>query len=160
MKFNAPFAALVLVAAVSLTGCKTAGSVNVAGSNLAANGNASNPAADSEPARRITTGEARAALEKGEAFILDVRSQPEYNEGHIKGARLLPRRELNARVNELPKDKLIVTYCACPFDHLSIEAALDLKRKGYQNVGALQGGLNAWSKEGLPTETAPAASGK
>jgi rhodanese-related sulfurtransferase len=152
MKFTATLTAIILVAAVSITACK---SVNQSRSNSSQSGNANHPAANGERARRITTGDLRSALEKGEAFVLDVRSEPEYSEGHIKGAHLLPRRELNARFNEVPRDKLIVTYCACPFDHLSIEAALDLKRSGYENVGALEGGLNAWTKEGLPTEAAP-----
>lgn len=151
MKLTAPLTALILVTAVSLTACKTS---SVPHSNMSENGNPAHPTADNDRARRITTGELRTTLEQGDPFILDVRSEPEYNEGHIKGAHLLPRRELQARFNELPKDKLIVTYCACPFDHLSIEAALDIKRNGLENVAALQGGLNAWSKEGLPIEAA------
>ena len=157
MKFNAPLAALILIAAVSLTGCKTG---KVGGVNSPQGVSKTNPSAEGERARRVSSGELRASLEKGEAFVLDVRSEPEFKEGHIKGAHLLPRRELSARLNELPKDKLIVTYCACPFDHLSIEAALDIKHGGYENVAALTGGLNAWSKEGLPTETAEAAPAK
>ena len=155
MKLTAPLTALILVIAVPLTACKT---LSVPHSDISQNGNPANPTADNDRARRITTGELRTMLEQGASFILDVRSEAEYNEGHIKGAHLLPKRELQVRFNELPKDKLIVTYCACPFDHLSIEAALDIKRRGFENVAALQGGLNAWLKEGLPIEAVQNAS--
>ena len=66
----------------------------------------------SDGARRITTVELRDALAKGEAVVYDVRSEMAYKEGHIKGAHLLPINEVLTRASELPRDKLIVTYCS------------------------------------------------
>jgi 3-mercaptopyruvate sulfurtransferase SseA len=43
--------------------------------------------------------------------IIDVRAPQAYQEGHIKGAISFPEAEVDARVNELPKDRLIVAYC-------------------------------------------------
>jgi hypothetical protein len=43
--------------------------------------------------------------------ILDVRSKQAYDEGHIEGAISFPEAEVDARIAELPKDKLIVAYC-------------------------------------------------
>ena len=43
---------------------------------------------------------------------MDVRSQDAYDLGHIPGAKLIPLDEIANRTKELPKDKLIVTYCS------------------------------------------------
>jgi len=44
-------------------------------------------------------------------LILDVRSVETYRQGHIKGAISFPLSDADRRVNELPRDKLIVAYC-------------------------------------------------
>lgn len=62
--------------------------------------------------RRVSVEELRAALEKGTAIVIDVRGKEQYQAGHIKGALLIPADEIASRTKELPKDKLIVTYCA------------------------------------------------
>jgi hypothetical protein len=43
--------------------------------------------------------------------ILDVRAKQSYDEGHIAGAISFPEAEVDARVAELPKDRLIIAYC-------------------------------------------------
>jgi len=62
--------------------------------------------------RRITPAEAREALEKGTAIIVDVRNDLFYQTGHIKGAILIPSYEIGAHLKELPRDKMIITYCS------------------------------------------------
>ena len=62
--------------------------------------------------RRITVDELKDLLAKNEAIVIDVRNQASYDAGHVKGARLIPVGEILNHVNELPKDKLIVTYCS------------------------------------------------
>jgi hypothetical protein len=44
-------------------------------------------------------------------IIVDVRAQVSYDEGHIAGAVNIPGAEAETRLNELPKDKLIIAYC-------------------------------------------------
>ena len=76
---------------------------------------ASSPVAQATPSdgvRRITIVELRNALEKGEAVLIDVRDESQYKSSHIKGARSIPLGEVARRADELPHDKLIVTYCA------------------------------------------------
>jgi 3-mercaptopyruvate sulfurtransferase SseA len=68
------------------------------------------PAADD--VRRVTREELQAGLEKGAVALFDVRDKGSYEAGHIKGAKLVPWGEVEARLGEFPKDKLIVTYCA------------------------------------------------
>ena len=62
--------------------------------------------------RRVTVTEAQAMVERGEAVIVDVRTKEQYDGGHIKGALSLPLGEAAARASELPKDKLLIFYCA------------------------------------------------
>jgi len=62
-------------------------------------------------ARRISAADARKAVEKGEAVLVDVRGKESYDAEHAKGAILLPLAELPSRAGELPKDKLVITYC-------------------------------------------------
>jgi 3-mercaptopyruvate sulfurtransferase SseA len=43
--------------------------------------------------------------------IIDVRAKQSYDEGHIAGAISFPEAEADARIAELPKDRLIIAYC-------------------------------------------------
>ena len=63
-------------------------------------------------ARRVTADELEAMLKNGEAVVVDVRTQASYDIGHIPGAKLIPAGEILNHVNELPRDKTIVTYCS------------------------------------------------
>jgi 3-mercaptopyruvate sulfurtransferase SseA len=62
--------------------------------------------------RRITVSDLQNMVNKNEAFIVDVRNEASYNAGHIRGAKLIPLNDIDKRSGELPKDKLIVTYCS------------------------------------------------
>jgi 3-mercaptopyruvate sulfurtransferase SseA len=68
-----------------------------------------NPA-DAVP--RITSPELQKELASGDAVVVDVRSDSQYKAGHIKGAKFIPAGEVGNRINELPRDKKIVTYCS------------------------------------------------
>ena len=63
-------------------------------------------------ARRVTIEEMEALVKEGKAVVIDVRSQDAYNAGHIPGSKLIPSGEILNHINELPKDKLIITYCS------------------------------------------------
>jgi 3-mercaptopyruvate sulfurtransferase SseA len=64
-----------------------------------------------EEAHRITGIEARQALAKGTAVLVDVRSKESYNASHAEGALSIPLSDIGSRAAELPKDKLVITYC-------------------------------------------------
>lgn len=73
---------------------------------------AQTPAPAGDDTRRITQEDLRAAMEKGGVVVFDVRDEASYGAGHIKGAKLVPWDEVEHRLGEFPKDKLLVTYCA------------------------------------------------
>lgn len=97
----------------------------------------------------------KADMDKGvDAFIVvDVRSPEAYREAHVPGAINFPYRRMNAAsVSELPKDKLMVTYCTSHSCNASTKGALKLAELGF-NVKEMIGGLEAWRKEGYPVES-------
>ena len=111
-------ASLVMIlsfAGFALMACKGGGNIQP-GSRTAEGSPQSNaPASTAPPAdgvRRITTAELKDALEKGSAIAVDVRGSVEYDLGHIKGARSLPLGLIAQQAGDLPRDKMIVTYCA------------------------------------------------
>jgi molybdopterin/thiamine biosynthesis adenylyltransferase/rhodanese-related sulfurtransferase len=77
--------------------------------------------------------------------VVDVREPREAQLAHIEGARLIPLRELPARITELPSDAEIVTHCH--HGARSLKAREILKGAGFANVRSLAGGIDAWSRE-------------
>ena len=82
--------------------------------------------------------------------LLDVREQEEWDGGHIDGAQHIPLGELGERLAEVPKDKAIV--CVCKAGVRSDRAAQGLGSIGF-NAENLDGGVEAWTRAGLPLIT-------
>ena len=85
----------------------------------------------------------------GDALIvLDVREREAYEAGHIPGARLLPRGQLELRVNQdLPDPTRRIVVC-CEFGRISTLATATLRQMGFQRAVALDGGIKAWREAG------------
>jgi rhodanese-related sulfurtransferase len=91
--------------------------------------------------------------------IIDVRSSEGYAASSItiKGALHFKVRKLRSRLTyppfkDLPKDREIITYCACPKDQSSIAAAQILQAAGFKRVKVLQGGWQEWLRVSGPVE--------
>jgi 3-mercaptopyruvate sulfurtransferase SseA len=63
-------------------------------------------------ARRIGRADAIKLVKEGKAIFIDVRSKDQYATEHIKGAVSIPLEEITKQVSKLPKNKLLITYCA------------------------------------------------
>ena len=104
--------------------------------------------------KTLAPGEVKAVLDKdkkGEFLLLDVRQPEEYEAGHIPGAMLIPLGELEARREELERDKKISAYCRS--GHRSMAAAIALCELGFKDVHNLEGGILNWHYEtigGMP----------
>jgi molybdopterin/thiamine biosynthesis adenylyltransferase/rhodanese-related sulfurtransferase len=99
----------------------------------------------------VDVHEASDLLEQnGDAALLDVREKYEWDEGHIPGARHVPRGYLELRVENTVPDKStpVVLYCAGGVR--SVLAARTLQEMGYQHVTSVEGGFTAWKDAGLP----------
>jgi 3-mercaptopyruvate sulfurtransferase SseA len=62
-------------------------------------------------ARRITAEELHKIWEKNEVVIIDTRAEVAYKQEHIKGSISMPTGTVLQRIEELPKNKMIVAYC-------------------------------------------------
>jgi rhodanese-related sulfurtransferase len=82
-----------------------------------------------------TPEEVKKALAAGKAVLLDVREQEEWDEGHLKDAKLLPLSTLKggAKAEDVakvaPKDKIVYVHCAS--GRRVLKAADELKTLGY-----------------------------
>jgi rhodanese-related sulfurtransferase len=112
---------------------------------------------------RITAEELMAKMAKNEAVtIVDMRAIDSFVQStdKIKGAIHMKARRLHYRLSfspfkELPRDREIVTYCACPSDEIAVRGAQVLMEAGFKRVRVLKGGWQAWLKAGGPVESKP-----
>ena len=94
-----------------------------------------------------------------ELIVLDVRERDAYETGHVPGARLLPRGQLELRVNDELPDPTRRILAVCEFGRISTLAAATLRQLGYLRVVALDGGMKAWREAGYPLVTGKDPSG-
>lgn len=80
---------------------------------------------------KINSVELSVMLEEGTAQLIDIRFKEEYEAWHMHSAINIPLNELPQRLDELDKNKLIVT--ACPHKDRAIMARTFLRLKGYKS---------------------------
>lgn len=110
------------------------------------------------PVAFITPEDLKAKLAQNETVaIVDVRGPSAYSQSEktIKGALHTKLRRVAFRLREVPRDKQIVTYCACPNDEAAAIAARELLANGFSRVSVLKGGWNAWLEAGGPVQPRP-----
>ena len=100
----------------------------------------------------ITVQEAAQQFADG-AFLLDVRTQEEWNQSHVEGAVLIPLDQLAARSAELPADRDVLIICRS--GNRSGQARDLLRNAGFDRTTSIGGGINAWIAKGLPVVTGP-----
>ncbi|MGI8924359.1 MAG: rhodanese-like domain-containing protein [Fimbriimonadales bacterium] len=110
-------------------------------------------------ARRDSGAEAAPVAEIGsaqiageDAFILDVRTNREYENGHIPGATNIPLGHLFEGLASVPKDKRIAVHCQGGLR--SPIAVSVLRRAGFADVVNVPGGFSEYESHGLPVEAA------
>ena len=112
------------------------------------------------PVNMISVDELKTKVNSNQAVtIIDVRSSESYAAATttIKGAIHFKVRKLKYRLayppmRNVPKDQEIVTYCSCPKDEASIEAAQILISSGFTRVRVLQGGWGEWLRANGPVQ--------
>ncbi len=85
-------------------------------------------------------------------IVIDARRPESYARGHIPGSINLPYRTIDAETANLPKDKVLVTYCAGVYCNASTRAAAKLSALGFR-VKEMLDGFEGWTREGFPLET-------
>lgn len=105
---------------------------------------------------RIAPEELKRMLDAGEdVLIVDLRDALDFAEHPdlIPTAWRLPPDELEARHEELPRDRDLVLYCTCPNEAKSARTALRLHRRGLTRVRPLFGGFHKWGELNFPTNS-------
>lgn len=97
--------------------------------------------------KEISYKELKEFIKNKEALLIDVRSNQEYEEGHINGAINIPSYNIKKEIEEKArnKEKIIILYCTS--GARSRIAKNELEKLGYENVYNLKGGIdNIWIK--------------
>jgi rhodanese-related sulfurtransferase len=102
-------------------------------------------------ARDISVDEAYKMYQAG-TFVVDVRTQEEWDEYHVPNVPLIPLDELPNRLNEIPKDKEIVVICRS--GNRSQQGRDILLSAGYK-AASVTGGIKEWYAKGYPIEGTP-----
>lgn len=85
-----------------------------------------------------------------EYTLLDVRSDEEFQAGHVPGAINISHKELSEQLSALPsdKDQLVIVYCRS--GRRAGIAEQILRDKGFTQVRHLSGDMNGWQENNLP----------
>jgi glyoxylase-like metal-dependent hydrolase (beta-lactamase superfamily II)/rhodanese-related sulfurtransferase len=85
-------------------------------------------------------------------IVVDLREKDAFDQGHVPGARHIPRGQLELRVNTEFPDPTVRIVTSCEFGKISTLAAATLREMGFLRAAALDGGIKAWREAGLPLE--------
>ncbi|MEV7619179.1 rhodanese-like domain-containing protein [Microbacterium sp. NPDC089321] len=94
---------------------------------------------------------AAAAVDAGEAVLVDTRRQESWDHGHIAGALHLPKATMDARIAELPRDRTLIVYGWGPGCNGAAATARELLAAGL-DTRELFGGYEYWVRKGFPVE--------
>ena len=83
-------------------------------------------------------------LGEQDAFLLDVRTKTEYAAGHIPDAHQIHAGRVMWRLDELPKDRTIVTHCQSGARSAVVASAL--RAAGFEDVRELEGSFEGWQR--------------
>jgi rhodanese-related sulfurtransferase len=103
-------------------------------------------------AAEVSVDQALSMRESG-AFVLDVRQPEEWVDHHVPGSALIPLGELEARLDEVPKDQEIIVVCRS--GNRSAQGRDILLDAGFEQVTSMAGGLTDWRAAGYPTVSGP-----
>ena len=102
--------------------------------------------------REINVGEAQEKVANGEATLIDVREESEWEAGHALGAYHIGKGVIERDIEQKVPDKSaeLILYCGGGFR--SALATDNLQKMGYTNVASMSGGWRAWQAAGAPVE--------
>lgn len=101
-------------------------------------------------AASVTLEDARSALEKSSAVVIDVREPGEHTNGVAKGALLIPMGQVEQRLSAVAPSKTQPIILLCATQNRSARLADKLRAVGYSQISYAQGGMSQWSSRGWP----------
>ena len=101
----------------------------------------------------LMPSEAIQLINHKDALVVDVRTDKEYQQGHVMNALHIPLGVLDNRIGELQAYKTGSIVMVCRSGARSGQAASKLKKLGFADVHNLGGGMMAWERANLPVTT-------
>jgi rhodanese-related sulfurtransferase len=104
-------------------------------------------------ARPITPARATRLNNSDDAVFVDTRARKHFEEGHLPGARSLPAGEVESYLKQIDKlrERPLILYDDGGLD--AERAAKVLARNGFNQLYTVEGGIPAWRKAELPTQS-------
>jgi rhodanese-related sulfurtransferase len=102
--------------------------------------------------REVSVAQTLKAVNGGEARLIDVREDNEWNESHAKGADHLGKGIIERDIEKMVPDKDAELILYCGGGYRAALAADSLQKMGYTNVASMAGGWRAWLEANAPTE--------
>lgn len=90
-------------------------------------------------------------IDNNQISVLDVRTEKEWKEGHIKNSKNIPLGQLDERLDEIDSDK--ETIVTCQSGYRSSIAASILEKQNIENISVLVGGMSGWNASKLEVVT-------
>ena len=100
--------------------------------------------------RRVTPLDATQMINREEALVLDVRLEAEFKEGHILNSLHIPMKYLSEQTRKLDKHRSRPIITVCRTGQQSAGASAMLRKRGFERVYNLSGGILAWQNASLP----------
>lgn len=94
----------------------------------------------------------KSAMDNGNITVIDVRTDDEYNSGHVPGARHIPLNDLPGQLSSLQGMRDQEIYLICAVGGRSARAATLLAQEGFTHPINVEGGTNAWRTAGYPLD--------
>ena len=98
----------------------------------------------------VTIEDAAHHLEAGDAMVVDVRWNDEWNAGHLPGARHMPMGHIREHLENVPRETPLVLHCQS--GSRSAIAASVAKQMGFEDVRNYRGGWTEWKQSGRSVE--------
>ena len=101
-----------ILSVIALAACNSNETLLSQSNSAPANKSATPPTpAPTDSAKRISADELHKLWSSNQVLIIDTRAESAYQTEHIKGSISMPTGTVLQRIDELPRDKMIVAYC-------------------------------------------------
>lgn len=98
----------------------------------------------------LSPTEATILINRRKAAVLDLREAEAYKSGHLPGAKHIDAAGLTAAIEKLKLDRNNPLILVCDNGTQSRKAIAEVKKLGFAEVAALDGGVQAWKAAALP----------
>ena len=92
------------------------------------------------------------------ALVVDVREPHEFAAARIEGSLLVPMSQIGQRLDDIPRDRPLLVLCQV--GGRSARVTGFLRQQGFEDVGNVAGGIDAWQRMGLPVRHGPVEPGE